>query len=215
MVASREHTVWIWAAVATAAGVAAWALYGLMPQRSDSSQMAHRGAASAPLMLRGDAPGLVAVSAAPSAPAVAPMAAVDRFKLVGVMITGSQRIVLISVDGKPARMLRVGETVDGDIVVRDASERGATLGPREGGVAVAIELSQAPPPATVAAPLPTAQAVPKAPLADRSVESQEVLRKIGAKNAPLAPQSASAPQKPVDGTGAPVDDGRWKPPGQQ
>lgn len=215
MVASREHTVWIWAAVATAAAVAAWALYGLMPQRSDSSPTAHRDAASAPLMLRGDAPGPIAVNTTPSAPAVAPIAAVDRFKLVGVMIAGSQRIVLISVDGKPARMLRVGETVDGDIVVRDASERGATLGLREGGAAMALELSHTPLPATVAAPVPTAQAVPKAPLADRSALTQEVLRKVGAKYAPLAPQSASAPQQPVDGTGAPIDDGRWKPPGQQ
>lgn len=210
--ASREHTVWIWVAVAAAAAVAAWALYGFMPGRSDPS---HTGAASAPVNLRGDAPGPVAVSAAPSAPLVGPMAAGDRFKLVGVMISGSERSVLITVDGKPARMFRVGETVDGDIVVRNVSERGATLGPREGGAAMALELSQAPPLATVAAPVPTAQAVPKAPLADGSVQSQEILRKLGSKHPPLPPQTGPAPQKPVDGTVAPVDDGRWRPAGQQ
>jgi len=212
VMASREHTVWTWVAVAATAGGVAWVLYGFMPERSDPS---HTGAASAPVNLRGDAPEQVAAGATPSPPAAVPAVAVDRFKLVGVMVTGRERIVLISVDGKPARMFRVGETVDGDTVVRDVSARGATLGPRDGGAAVALELSQAAPPATVAAPVPAVQAVPRAPLADGSVQSQEILRKIGAKYAPLPPQTASAPQKPVDGAVAPVDDGRWKPPGQQ
>jgi len=209
---SREHTVWIWAAVAVAAGVAAWALYAAMPERIDSSQT---GPASAPVNPPGNAPGPVAVGAAPSAPVAVPAAAGDRFKLVGVMISGRDRSVLITVDGQPARIVRVGETVDGDIVVRDVSERGATLGPREGGAVMALQMSQAPPLTTVAAPAPTAQTMPQAPLADRSVESQEALRKLGSKHAPLAPQAGSAPQRPVDGTVAPVDDGRWRPPGQQ
>ena len=210
--ASREHSVWIWAAVATTAAFAAWVLYGLMPERSDALRT---GAASAPLNLRGDAPGPVAVSAASSAGIAAPMAVTGRFALVGVMITGGERIVLITVDGKPARLLRVGETVDGDIVVRNVSERGAILGPREGGAAMALELSQAPPPATVVAPAPTVQAVPRAPLADRSDQSQDVLRKLGSKHAPLQSQTGPAPQKPVEEAAAPVTDGRWRPPGQQ
>lgn len=208
--ASREHTVWIWAAVGTAAGVSAWALHGFLAEHGDPS---HMRAASVPQVGRADAPSSVAVGAAPSAP-VAVSVAADRFKLIGMMLSGKVRVVLITVDGRPAQMFRVGEAVDGDIVVRDVSERGATLGPREGGVAIALELSQAPQPAD-SAPLPTARGVPQAPLADGSAESQELLRKIGAKNAPLSPQIASAPQKPAEGAAAPLDDGRWKPPGQQ
>lgn len=210
--ASRENTVWLWVAVAAAAGVAAWALYGLMPGPSDS---AHAGAASAPVNLRGDAPGQLAIGNAPGASEAVPMAAGDRFKLFGVMLNGSERSVLVSVDGKPAQMFRVGDTVDGNIMVRDVSDRGASLGPREGGAATSLEVSQAPPPATVAAPMPTAPAVPQAPLADGSAQSREVLRKLGSKHPPLASPTGSTPQKPADGTVAPVDDGRWRPPGQQ
>lgn len=221
--ASSEHKFWIWAAVGVAvgvaAGVAAWAPNGFMAQGSDAAETA---AAGAPLNLRRDvpaavtttAPDSVAVGAAPSAPAIAPVGAGERYKLVGVMISGNERMVLISVDGKPARMFRVGETVDGDIVVLGASERGTTLGPRVGGAAMALEMSQALPAATVAAPAPTAKAVPRAPLADGSAQSQDVLRKLGSKHAPLQPPKTSAPQKPIDDTVTPVDDGRWKPPGQ-
>ena len=207
----RKNTVLIGAAAAAAAGIAAWALYGLMLERSASSP---RFAASATAPLRSDAQGPVAVSAAASAALVAPIASVDRFKLVGVMLNGKVRIALITVDGKPTQMFRVGETVDGNLVVRDVSERGASLGLREGGAAMAIEMSQASPLASVAATVPMTQAVPQASLADGSVQSQDVLRTIGSKHPPLVPQTGSVPQKPADGPVAPVDDGRWRPPGQ-
>lgn len=213
--ASRERTVGIWVVVAAAASAGAWALYGFMPGRSDS---AHTGQTSAPVSLRGAAPVPGVVSAASSAPVVVPMASGDRFRLVGVMLSGSVRIALITVDGKPTQMFRVGETVDGNTVVRDVSERGVSLGPREGGAAVALELSQPPPQTTVAAPvaaMQAVQAVPENPLAGKAIESQDASRKGGSKYLPVTPRSVSAPQNPVDGTAAPVDDGRWKPSGQQ
>lgn len=221
--ASSEQKFWIWsavgAAVGVAAGVAAWAPNGFMAQGSDAAQTA---AAGAPPNTRGDvpaavtttAPDSVVVGAAPSVPAIAPVGAGERYKLVGVMISGNERMVLISVDGKPARMFRVGETVDSGIVVLGASERGVTLGPREGGAAVALEMSQALPAATVAAPAPTEKAVRLAPLADGSAQSQDILRKLGSKHPPLQPPNTSAPQKPIDDTATATDDGRWKPPGQ-
>ncbi len=205
---SREHTVWIWVAAAVAAGIAAWAVYGPISAPSET------GPTSAPVTLRANSPGPAAADNAPSAPLVTPLAERDRFKMVGVMTSGRERSVLITVDGKPARMFRIGETVDGNIVVRDVSARGASLGPREGGSVLALEMQQAPPLAPVAAPAPTALAVPQPPLADGSVQSQEVLRKIGAKYAPISSPTEPAPKKPMDGT-VPIDDGRWKPPGQQ
>lgn len=216
--AARQHTVWIGVAVAAAAGGVAWVLYGSMPERSDPSRTV---AASAPVNLPGAAPGPVGVSAAPSAPVGVPMAAADRFKLVGVMLSGNVRIALITVDSKPTQMFRVGETVDGKLVVREVSERGVSLGPRDGGAAMALELSQPAPSVTVAAPVPTAQAAqaaPVDPLAGRAVQSQDSTRKSGSKYLPLAPQAVAAPLKPGDAPVAPVapvDDGRWKPSGQQ
>ena len=212
--AARVHTVWIWVAVTVAAGGTAWTLYKFAPEGGDPSRT---GAASAPASLPGNAPAPVAVDAAPSAPLVAPMAAGDRFKLVGVMLSGPVRIALISVDGKPAQMFRVGETVGGNTVVREVSERGASLGPREGGAAVALELSQPPPPPTVSVAPPAAavQAAPEDPLAGRAILSQDPSRKGGSKFLPLPPRTVSPTQKPADGNVAPVDDGRWRPSGQQ
>ena len=216
--ALSEKTVWIWSAVGVAVGTAA-ALYGFIPQGRDAQDTA---AAGTPLNSGRDAPGAVtapdsaavAGGAASSAPVADLIAANGRFKVVGVMNSGNERAVLITVDGNPARLFRVGDTVDTGIVVRDVSERGATLGPREGGAALALELSQAPPSATVAAPMPKAQSVPRAPLAEKSVQAQEVLRKLGSRHAPIQPQTAPAPQKPVEVIVAPVDDGRWRPLGQ-
>ena len=212
--ASREHTVLVWAAAAAAVGLAVWALDAFLPMRSASVQT---GAASAPDKPRGDAPIPVATHSAPSTPVAAPTATSDRFKLVGVMISGNDRRVLITVDGKPAGMYRVGETVDGDIVVREVTERGATLGPRQGAAPMALELSLAPPTAgaAVTPPAQTVQVVPRAQLADGSIESQEILRRAGSRHAPLAFPPVSALQKPADAAMAPVDDGRWRPAGQQ
>ena len=208
--ASSEHTVWIWSAVGIAVGTAA-ALYGFMPQGMDASDTA---ATSTPLNMRSDVPGAVtapesaaaANGAATSAPVVDPMAANDRFKLVGVMNSGNERVVLITVDGNPARTFRVGDTVYAGIVVRDVSERGATLGPREGGADLALAMSQA--------PVSTTQVVPQAPLAGNSSQPQEALLNYSSKHPPLPVQTWSAPPKPVDRTGYPLDDGRWKPTGQ-
>ena len=212
MMGLRDRIVGIGVVVAAVAGAGAWALYGFMSERSDSS---YAGPTRAPVNLRGAAPGPIAVDNAPSASAVVPMTAGDRFKLVGMMNSGSERIVLIAVDGKPAQMFRVGDTVDGATVVRAVSERGASLGAREGGSAMALEMSQVPPQATVVAPVPKGPAVSRAALADGSVQAQEALRGIGSKYAPLAPPMESAPPKPVYGTVAPADDGRWRPAGQQ
>ena len=214
MMAARVHTVWMWVGVTVAAGGAAWALFKLAPAGGDPSRT---GAASASASLRGNVPAPVAVHVAPIAPVVPAMAAGDRFKLVGVMLSGPVRVALIAVDGRPAQMFRVGDTVDGNTVVRELSERGASVGPREGGAAVALELSQPPPPPIVSVTPPAAAvlAAPEDPLAGRAVPSQDASRKGGSKYLPIAPQTGPAPPKPAGGPAASVDDGRWRPSGQQ
>jgi hypothetical protein len=199
-----ERTVWISAAI----GVAALALFVFMPQSNDTTDT---GSAGTGLTKHNAAPAVVPPS---TAAMLNVKTATDRFKVVGMMNSGTQGIALISVDGQPARMLRVGETIEGDVVLRDVSERGASIGSREGGAVISLGLSQAIPP-TVSAPEPAALAAPQAPLADKSAQAQQILRKIGSKHAPLSAQPAAEQQNPANGVLAPVDDGRWRPPGQQ
>ena len=210
--AARVNTVWIWVAVAVAAGGVAW-VYKLAPEGGDPSRAS---ATSAPANLRGIASSPAIVAPDFSARSVPAMAAGDRFKLAGVMLSGPVRIALIAVDGRPAQMFRVGDTVDGNTVVREVSERGASLGPRDGGAAVALELSQPPPPVvSVAPPVAAVLAAPEDPLAGRAVPSQDPSRKSGSKYLPVVPPAVSPAPKSGDGNVAPVDDGRWRPLGQQ
>jgi len=199
-----KRTVWIWAAI----GVAASALFVFMPQSNDTTDT---GSAGTGLTTHNAAPAIVPPSTAVMLNA---KTATDRFKVVGIMISGAQSIALISVDGQPARMLRVGETIEGNVVLRDVSERGASIGSREGGTVISLGLSQALPP-IVATPESAALAAPQAPLADKSAQAQQTLRKIGSKYAPLSAQPAAEQQNPASGVLAPVDDGRWRPPEQQ
>jgi general secretion pathway protein C len=139
-----------------------------------------------------------------AATVVAPVTTGDRFKLVGVVapresVAGSEWIALIAVDDEPARAFGVGATVKGDIVLREVSARGAILGPREGSVAMGLEVSPAP--AAGMAPMP---------IAGSGLESPEVLPNHGSKYMRFSPQTVSEPEKPVGGTPEP-DDGRWRP----
>ena len=75
--------------------------------------------------------------------AAAPVAASSRFRVLGVMAAehgGSQGWAVISVDGKPARAVRVGGGVDGDIVVLQVAARKVELGPRGGPATTVVEL---------------------------------------------------------------------------
>ena len=165
------------------------------------------------------APTNTAEAPPPVAPAPAPaLPSAERFKLVGVMASGATAggrdgLALIAVDGQPARTFRVGETVGGDVVVRAVSANGATLGPRDGGAAMALAVSAAPAPAPVPAPLPTT--LPPGKVFDGSPESLEVLRKAGSRHPPIPQQNSPAPKKPGEGTAPAGDDGSWRPPSGQ
>ena len=215
---SRRLTFLIWTAVA--ASVGAWALYAFGPLGSNSSQTS---ASQTPVTPRGGLTGPAGVDVAPTAPVLAPAlppvaasgATGDRFRLVGlVAASGNEGLALIAVDGKPARAFRVGTVVDGDIVLREVTERGATLGLREGGATIALNASAAPAPPTGSAALAPMESGPSSPasLYDASARSRD---RMGSKYPPLPPRADSAPQGTV-GAAAPVpDDGRWTPPSGQ
>ena len=136
----------------------------------------------------------------PAAPMTAPTASGDHFNLVGVVapresVAGSQWVALIAVDGGPARAFTVGATVEGDVVLRDVSARGAILGPREGSAAMALDVMPAP--ATGMAPAPTS---------GPGLESLDVFTGPRSKYMQLPPPEP----EPVDRS-AEADDGRWRP----
>lgn len=81
-----------------------------------------------------------ALGVAPVQPASASLA--SRFVLVGVMDGGpSQGVALISVDGKPAKPYRLGQTVSDGFVVVGTGPKKAELGPHLGvGSALVLEL---------------------------------------------------------------------------
>jgi len=140
----------------------------------------------------------------PAGPLAAQITAGDRFKLVGVVaprewVPGSQWIALIAVDDEPARAFGAGATVKGDIILREVSARGAILGPREGSVAMALDIAPAP-----------ATGMAQAPRDGSGLESPDALPGRGSKYLPLPPQAVPEPQKPADATAA-SDDGRWRP----
>ncbi|MBL8305306.1 MAG: hypothetical protein JNM33_01320 [Rubrivivax sp.] len=192
---------WLGAAVAAAAA-GAWMLRDTGPSAPGS---AVTGAPQAGVV---NPP---ASQAAASAASDAAAAITARFKLTGLMSGVGESRAFISVDGQPARPVRVGEVVEGDWVLREVAARSVVLGPRDGGPGVMLDLPKEM--NTAGAP---AGPVRAAPLAERTVQAQENLRKIGARHAPLRPASAAEAQKPPAAPTpptAPVDDGRWRPAG--
>ena len=79
-----------------------------------------------------------------------PPPAAARFKLVGaVASTGAgPSWAVLSVDDKPARVVRLGGSVDGQWVLQGVTARGVSLGPAGAPAQVTLELPQLPPPAT-------------------------------------------------------------------
>ena len=64
-------------------------------------------------------------------------------------------VALLSVDGQPARAVRVGQTVDGNLVLQRVDASGAQIGPADGPAALTLALPTLPPPATGSLPPPT------------------------------------------------------------
>jgi general secretion pathway protein C len=126
------------------AGVAASAVFWLLRLWSTSpTAPAHTVAVSSGPPARG--------AAAPAEPALA-----SRFKLLGVAAPRDSNdnvgLALIAVDGKPARGIKVGAVVDGDLVLQSVHPRGAAVG--AAGAAPSLTLELPPVPGAIGAPRP-------------------------------------------------------------
>jgi general secretion pathway protein C len=100
--------------------------------------------------VQGDALRLLGAVAPAGEVAPPPPPAVARFKLVGAVAStgaGSSWAVL-SVDDKPARVVKLGGAVDGQWVLQEVTARGVSLGPAGAPAQVTLELPRLPPPAT-------------------------------------------------------------------
>jgi general secretion pathway protein C len=155
--ASRLFALIVWAAVA--ASVAYWGLRWLS---RPAAVPAHATPVSLDAAVRGDihrllaAPKVVAGVAQIQSEA---QALAGRLKLLGVVAsrneTDPQSVALLSMDGKPARAVRIGMAIDGGYVLRTLSQRSAGIGQPDGPVAVNLDLPLMPPPATGVQPPPT------------------------------------------------------------
>jgi general secretion pathway protein C len=83
----------------------------------------------------------------------------SRFRLAAIIASpriSSSGIALISVDGKTARVFRVGAPIDGNMVLQSVGARSASIGPAQGVPAIVLELPALPLPPSGPAPVPSA-----------------------------------------------------------
>lgn len=150
---ARWWTFGVWALVAGSALFWGLRLFVKAPAAPPETTVAQTGGSA-----RGDLTRLFGVDAPPPVVEEAPAPVADaRFQLIGVVSPrggGAARegVALIAVDGKPAKAFRVGASVAENTVLQSVRPRGATLGPRGGAAAVALELAPLPAPATGALP---------------------------------------------------------------
>lgn len=157
---SARWSAWIvWAALAASAVF--WVLrLGTQP----APLSAHVQTVGSDQSARGDILRLFANPEVASATPVMQASAASRMRLLGV-VAGFQDDgrgwVLLSVDGKPARTVRVGSLVDGDWIVQTVTNQRVEIGPA-GAPAVAV-LDLPLPAAAATGQLPTADGAPVEP----------------------------------------------------
>lgn len=152
---SRLSALVIWAAVA--ASLAYWGLRWL-------AQPIAVPANATPVSMDGGAKGdfrrLLAGPATAAPQGIDPnalSALAGRIQLQGAFasVQGARGVALLSVDGQPARAVRVGQMVDGDMVLQRVDASGAQIGLPDGPTALTLPLPTLPPPATGTLPPPT------------------------------------------------------------
>ena len=82
----------------------------------------------------------------------------SRFRLAAIIASpraSGSGVALISVDGKPARVFRVGAPIDGEMVLQSVGARSASVGPAQGMPAVVLELPAMSLPSSGPAPVPS------------------------------------------------------------
>lgn len=193
---ARWVSLLAWAAVAASAIFWGLRVFVQAPAAPPQTRLADPAGA-----VRGDLTRLLGADAAPVAAAQPAAAAADpRYTLVGVVSPRDaargrrEGVALIATDGKPARAYRVGAAVDGDQVLQAVSQRGATIGPRDGPPTVALEL---PPPAPAATGRPGAAlppgGVPSLPRVPPPVER----RSVGAESEDSVQSAESSEERPA------------------
>lgn len=154
---SRLSALLIWAAVA--ASLAYWGLRWLAPPMAvpDNAVSVAMDSGS-----KGDFRRLLSGPAASSPQTLDPGAQsvlAGRIQLQGAFAGGDAQglggVALLSVDGQPARAVRVGQTVDGNLVLQRVDASGAQIGQADGPAALTLALPTLPPPATGSLPPPT------------------------------------------------------------
>jgi general secretion pathway protein C len=161
---SRFFALLIWGAVALSA--AYWGLRWF-----GKSMSVPPGTASATMdnSLKGDMSKLLSGPAKPADSVAVPThlgARGGRLQLLGVVAPRSEGghagVALLVLDGKPARAYRLGQAVDGDLVVQTISQRQVQIGAQGGPAAVSLDLPLMPAAATGS--LPPTQAVVTQPV---------------------------------------------------
>ncbi|MDO9236311.1 MAG: type II secretion system protein N [Aquabacterium sp.] len=142
--ASRIFALLIWAAVA-----ASLAYWGLRWLAQPTGVPANATPVSLDSGIQGDFHRLLAgpVKAASEPTQADPAAAsglAARMKLLGVVAPRHEGdaggVALLSIDGKPPRAVRIGGTIDGDLVLQSLTQRGAVIGPVNGPATVTLDL---------------------------------------------------------------------------
>lgn len=117
----------------------------------------------------------------------------NRFALTGIMAQGSEKdgLIMLSVDGKPAQLLRLGDQVEPDIVVQALSRQSVTL--------ANISQSEQPQLLTLTLGEKTPAQTGNAPAAGLNTEAAHApplaaaLNGAFSNNAPAFPQASAAP----------------------
>lgn len=95
---------------------------------------------------------LAAQAVAPEESSVSQSAIAQRIQLMGVMAGTPNHadagIALLVVDGKPAKAYRVGQSIDGELLVLSISRQGVNIGSSSDAVGVTLPTQSLPPPAT-------------------------------------------------------------------
>lgn len=207
----RDIRSWImWSAGLAAVAAGAWMLRDDQPAAETTSGGAGtaRPLPAAPTSALG--PPVATMVSSSNASAAAATVNTDRFKLVGIVTLDGVKAAMIAVRGQQPRMFRVGELLDGNLLLREIAASRVVIASPDGEAAIALD--NATPPSSATASLESG-GPPVRNLSDGSVEAQQALRRMGARNAPMKPHTA-AEQASAAQASVPTDPGRWQGPGQ-
>ena len=154
---ARLFTVLIWALVAASAAFWGFKLFTNVPVARPDVSVGLRSESNLPGS--SDLVRLLGGTALVNTVAAQVPAMNSRFRLAAIIAApraSSSGVALISVDGKTARVFRVGAPVDGNMVLQSVGSRSASIGPAHGVPAVVLELPTVAVPSSGPAPVPSA-----------------------------------------------------------